>query len=726
MLKLRYIHAKEWCQHHDRRIDFAIGTTCLVGPNGAGKSNLLYAGFTALTGELLTDDTIADNINYMSEWAEVECGFSINGVDGVVTRKYTAPFIRDETGKVVGRDAHKSTATFKFGDQPKVSGASKVTKQLAETIGLSSTIIRDHIIVPQGKLLDLLFKPKQERIKAFQSLVPALGVAEKKRVDIRTELERNPPISIGLSRDEIQRMLEAVKKKAQELDGEVKQLKAKSLSFGDLDGHRKRIAKAEMAKLAEADLHRTTPALETARSRHQTLMLQHNEVTQRIRTLEAAVASGKAKADEARRLLHIADQNAQAFNARASAQAQLETTQRELQSRAAPVPYVVPDWFAKVQQDREGLAASVAAADKVLAFLRQGKTVCPTCGTQFTDLTAQRGFQEQALAKLRPMLQEHDRAISEVNALVQTSQRAIQEHALWLRGVETRMQQLTSTLATMPKGEPINEQQRQLWLADIGLQDQLSTDLDRGRAAASTAATQVATAAGEVTRLERDVQRLQQETEGKVSDSTLEEMRKALAEAEEVNRRYLTLSGEFTAHERELERLHTQFEAVEADKTRAVSTDTYRGMLDKAFTVLHRDQLPQNVMESYLGDLNRINAKYLDYFGNPFSVMIPRDFDISVTRPDGYTYPAARESGGRKCVLSIVFRFAINQLFATQVGIIVLDEPTAYLDEDNVAYVAGIVDQMHRIESETGLQIIMITHEKGLVSSFDHVEEIGQ
>ena len=724
MLKLRYIEVWNWCQHIHRRVEFAVGTTCLLGANGSGKTNILHAGFTALTGELLTDDTIADNINWQSESAKVEAGFSIDGVDGVVIREYTAPFLKDELGNVTGREEHKSTASFKFGTEKKISGASKVTKRVAEVIGLSTSVIRDHIIVPQGKLRDLLFKPKQERIKAFQSLVPALSVAEKKRTDIRTELERHPAISMGVSRDEIQKMLDQVQKRALQLDTELKSLKARTVTFGDIDGHRRQISKADMAKLAETELHATMPQLTAAQHRLNELLQQHGEVSGRMRTLEAAVQAGAAKASELRRLLSIVDQNAQAFAARQSVETQLRTAETEWNSRSAPLPYTPPDWFAEACKNREGYAASVAAAEKVMAFLNQGKTVCPTCGTQFADLAAQRGYQEKALAGLRPTLAEFDRAIGEVNALAAAAQRATHDHAIWARGVESKIQQLTTALGAMPKGEPLNEQQKVAWLGELAIHEQLSADLERAKVSVNGLVAQGAIARGEVNRLERDVARLQQETTGKMSDSALLELRKSLAEAEEVQKQYLLMSGEFTAHERELERLTKQFEAVESDKNSAAATDKYRAMLERAYTVLHRDALPQEVMKSYLGDLNRLCGKYLDMFGNPFSVAIPRDFEILVTRPDGYTYPAARESGGRQCVLSIVFRFAINQLFASQVGIIVLDEPTAYLDEDNVGYVASIVDQMHRVESETGLQIIMNTHEKALVSSFDHAEEI--
>jgi len=277
----------------------------------------------------------------------------------------------------------------------------------------------------------------------------------------------------------------------------------------------------------------------------------------------------------------------------------------------------------------------------------------------------------------------------------------------------------------MPEGQQANEQQRAEWQQHLAEYAKLGEDLKAAKDILSTTATKLATAQGEVTRLESDVTRLQGETEGKLPQQVIETLRRALTAAQELNEGYLVKSGEYKAHEDAIQQTKEHLESLEADKTMAVATDEYRGMLERAYGVLHRDQLSQEVMLSYLGDLNRLCAKYLDMFGNPFAVNIPKDFDILVTRSDGYTCAASRESGGRQAVLSIVFRFAVNQLFASQVGIIALDEPTAYLDEDNLAYVADVISHVHRIKSETGLQSIMITHEESLVSAFDRVERIG-
>jgi len=725
MLKLRYIAVKNWCQHVEKRVDFATGTTVLLGANGSGKSNLLHAGFNCLTGELCTNDTIGDNINWLADTSIIETGFTIDGVDGIVTREYTAPLIKDEAGKITGRDKHKSKASLKFGTGKKINSAKKVTERLSEILGLSSSIVRDHVIVPQGKLQDLLFRPKQERIKTFQSLVPALLIADKKRVDVRAELERNPPVSTGRSRDEIQVSIDQVKERESFLTVEVGKLNKRLVAFGDLNGHRSLIQKAEQAKNADAEVARIVPLRTATEVEVGQLRKRQADWKTHIASLQTMVDTGAPRASELQNVLAVLEQNEQAFAARQAAETQLSAAIEEHGSRQAPVAYAAPDWLAKAEQDRVGIAASVTAAEKVLVFLSSGKLECPTCGTKFEDLDAQKAYQEQALATLRPSLQQHDEAIGQVTALERQAQQAQQQYALWLQGVNARETQLRTSLETLPVGEAADTQKKAQWRQELTELNKLSGDLQTAKDKAAEEAPNLATAEGNLAQHDKDLVRLRVVAEGKVTDTTLESMRTALAQAEELQATYHAKSGELTAHGSELVRLQAQYDAITSDKGLALAVDKYRGMLEHAYTVLHRDQLPQEVMLSYLGDLNRLCAKYLDIFGNPFAIQVPRDFDITVTRPDGYTCQASRESGGRKAALSIVFRFAINQLFASQVGLIALDEPTAYLDQDNLGYVADIVDQMHRVKSETGLQIIMITHERSLISAFDHVEEIG-
>jgi DNA repair exonuclease SbcCD ATPase subunit len=86
--------------------------------------------------------------------------------------------------------------------------------------------------------------------------------------------------------------------------------------------------------------------------------------------------------------------------------------------------------------------------------------------------------------------------------------------------------------------------------------------------------------------------------------------------------------------------------------------------------------------------------------------------------------PAERLSGGEMVVFAIAFRMAVNSMYARGLGALVLDEPTAGLDRDNIGCLETALEKMKTVAQARGLQVILVTHEPMLHSLFDHVIEL--
>ena len=125
------------------------------------------------------------------------------------------------------------------------------------------------------------------------------------------------------------------------------------------------------------------------------------------------------------------------------------------------------------------------------------------------------------------------------------------------------------------------------------------------------------------------------------------------------------------------------------------------------------------VTRAYLASLNAKLNEYLITFNVPFTCTIKDDLSVMCNMKDGGERTSKRLSGGQKAVLSICFRFAIYSLFAANFGFMVLDEPTAYLDGDRVTAVAQLLMQIRQYAKNTGMQLIVVTHEKDLIPAFD-------
>ena len=147
--------------------------------------------------------------------------------------------------------------------------------------------------------------------------------------------------------------------------------------------------------------------------------------------------------------------------------------------------------------------------------------------------------------------------------------------------------------------------------------------------------------------------------------------------------------------------------------------------LDALRKIFHRDALPKFIANHFLRTLVAKINETLESFESPFSVTAEDDLSFSAHKPNGVVEPADRLSGGEKVVLALSFRLAINSLFGGEVGMMVLDEPTAGLDEHNLGCLADVLAKLCDLTRKKGQQIIMITHEARLQRVFDNVIHLG-
>ena len=137
--------------------------------------------------------------------------------------------------------------------------------------------------------------------------------------------------------------------------------------------------------------------------------------------------------------------------------------------------------------------------------------------------------------------------------------------------------------------------------------------------------------------------------------------------------------------------------------------------------------LTRNVMAALTDSVNH----YLDKFGSPFTVEASEEgMGFRVRFCDGRTVPdplpdASMLSGGQKIALAVAFRFAVYTLFSNKLGLLSLDEPTAYLDDETIARFGDLLQKIAQIARNSSLQILMATHESSLAPCFDQTITIS-
>ena len=151
----------------------------------------------------------------------------------------------------------------------------------------------------------------------------------------------------------------------------------------------------------------------------------------------------------------------------------------------------------------------------------------------------------------------------------------------------------------------------------------------------------------------------------------------------------------------------------------------WRGTLQALQDLMHSSALPRAVAQRNLQIVETAVNDHLELFGSDFQVTARDGLSFTARFVDGREQPAERLSAGQKVVLALSFRLAVNLLSGSNIGLLVLDEPTAFLDEQHIRGFEPVLLQLRTLAASRGLQCVMVTHEAGLAPLFDQVIDLG-
>jgi DNA repair exonuclease SbcCD ATPase subunit len=160
----------------------------------------------------------------------------------------------------------------------------------------------------------------------------------------------------------------------------------------------------------------------------------------------------------------------------------------------------------------------------------------------------------------------------------------------------------------------------------------------------------------------------------------------------------------------------------------------FRGVVDTLTRVrdfFHYTNGPHRLSVSILNEMNRDVNMFLQKLNAPYSVTA---HDTGLTYlcqfQDGRPMPqngymeATELSGGEKVLLAVSFRLASYMMFASKMGLLSLDEPTAYLDDNNIANFCELLNTLKDLARSLNLQLIMSTHERSTIPFMDSVIDL--
>jgi len=114
--------------------------------------------------------------------------------------------------------------------------------------------------------------------------------------------------------------------------------------------------------------------------------------------------------------------------------------------------------------------------------------------------------------------------------------------------------------------------------------------------------------------------------------------------------------------------------------------------------------------------------EYLNRFGAAYNVKLGQDNEF-ICDFGNKVRPSSDLSCGQKVVLSLAFRFAAREIFTTGVNLIVLDEPTTWLDRETILNFKNIIESISELSDTNNLQTLIVTHERSLMPYFKQTIE---
>lgn len=742
-MKLKRIELTNYRQHAAFDVDFEGNMIAVLGPNGSGKSNLLGAIQFALTGEQPPFEK-----KDLTKWGEKEGSVKLVFLAGSDNKEFV--IVRKTNGDV----------TLSIDGGEKVKGAKKVAEVLKDIAGLDKELLRQVVFVPQKGIDAILFDDPKAREVAFQRLI-GIGEASKIYEALRTEIQAYDKPSafneaIAKARQQLEDANKSVDMCAEKM-GKYEEAIAQLPSVEDLNNE---AADALRAQTAVDEYIAVRKDLAQAMSENEALIAgAHHDVGRADPPSPGEEEALREKLNDlATQIAYVKRLDELANEAKCTADKWAEMKQ-ELDSIVQSNP--------DIENERMRLASLRERATSLGAELRHLKSLssedsatgeCPLCGShvkpgdiakhvkdKIAELEADLKKVTDESQPLSGKISDYDMATSGLSArLGQAS--AVKKRAFealsaakdkGVDGVEIDLH----TFAVSYKGKTLN---------DIA-------DLDKERIAAKNRLDAIAKLAKDeadyVAKLNkvsaridvlkgREKAALEKLTEARIDASNPEELSAKLAKKHSAaisNRNALEGILRDAAEEKGKHKM--LLETIERTKASLCDLEAKQKLDDQLrekVEVLKRARewfnfregpriMSQNVMRDLCGYVN----DFLDQFCAPFVVEAEEEgFGFRCRFIDGRQMPdpcpdASLLSGGQKVMLAIAFRMAIYMRFGGELGLLSLDEPTAYLDDAAIEHLGDLLVKVGQIARNKGLQMLMATHEKAIMGFMDTKIEVG-
>ncbi len=702
--------------HKSLDVKLRLGSVGVFGSNGSGKSTLIDLVYSALTNDFGRFPAAkADLVNLAAEAkapAYVEVDAEHNGVAFTVRRGLR------------GKNPHVLTFPDKEKDNT-FTDARLIADELGK-IGLDKRLLDFAVFKPQNQIYSFIDVIPSVRGKAYQVLnrtedcetfYAVLGDALKAYGNVAAVVDNSDELTERAATLAAERDALKAEKATQEGNYLLPDHKTRAAEIVEAD--RRFLQQQEELERLKGEAKRLyADVLEPAQQKEAKLW-------QRVVDLEGQLREVEPAAQAARDFLQRWEQ-VQAYRKQRDRLDKEAAELEKLRDRVPPKPAAGEPTEAEIQGKRVVLSKLVAeqtAAEKRLTRLTQaGKKLdtCPTCGQDVPADTGAYAEAAAAVAALPAKIAALGTQIADKARLLHT----YAERRSLLREWEVRKEAhdraaLALTAVAEPEGDLPEARATLAQLTDVTNQlksaKAFHADADKAKAAAWA---KYEANTDRRTELEAEL------ADAKQDEARLKRAKDRLAEDRAARLAVATLDGRIAEYAARLRETKADLARVRERVKASYRARKLAEILERARDVVHRDGLPQRVAQANLHRMEAdINAG-LAHFGSPFWVEADEDLTFVAHKPGLPSHTAGLLSGGQKMVLAVAFWNAVASMYRQDIGMLVLDEPTANLDAANVP---GLAEAMAAFTGSVRgkRQLIMVTHADALRPAFDQVISLG-
>jgi exonuclease SbcC len=669
---IKDIQLKNFIAHKDTKIEFCKGITIFLGHNGSGKSSII----DAVTFSLFGKHTRKSNKNLVRRGANhamAEIRFVLNSKEFQAIRTLNGSGLQSFSQLVLVSDGDKIVNKPIVGGERRQFGES-MSVEIAQVLGLNYEKLRVAAVVQQGELVRIV----EAQPKDFKELLN--GLIGIDRLDSAYETMRN--VILGFRerlRDEIGYTDEEIPKVERLLEEKEKKLKEGSLLLKEFEDER-RLLEEKIGQL-DKEIERLEPVIQKTQELQNCEKLLIRHVTERRSHLGTEVEQMERVVIEAKNLLDVLK------------------TKEEVHIRLKMIKAESEELHSKLEEN-EGMMGKLLGLLECAGKLHIADGKCPVCNSPVTKVNEmfnvdhiqleirRRSEEKYKLQVAKVELKKEEQQLAEQDKKIVTAEKFLSNNSISsendLVKIEDDLNSKKKYLAKLP-----------LQIAYVG-DDPFKLVID---GVSKTLAEEIAALRGQVSGLS-----LPQYTDAKLERTRLiQELQAASVKTGEYRR---VITDAQTAIDSAMHAMEQLRQASEFSK-----------MLERMRSMIfNRDGMVGISLRSWaLGVISQKASEYASLFNIGISriELTEGAREVAVT-----CYGRQGEididslSGGEKVAVALALRLSIAYMMGSnKLDFIILDEPTAHLDEDRRRGLVRILSEAFREGVGPLAQLIIITHD---------------